>query len=97
MRGRHKAADEHRGQDGGADADDGGQVHSVPVAVEEDAGLSFDDGRTLVHTRPPIEGLFIIDYTANGDTYRTHYLHGEPPFKWADYLEWTKDLMERKK
>ncbi len=23
-------------------------------------------------------------------TFRTHYLHGEPPFKWSDYSEWMK-------
>jgi hypothetical protein len=28
----------------------------------------------------------------NGETFRTHYLHGEPPVKWADYVEWTKEL-----
>ena len=48
------------------------------------------------------QGLFIIDYTVDdgrnklrpsrGETYRTHYLHGEPPFKWSDYLKWTKEL-----
>ena len=34
------------------------------------------------------QGLFIIDYTVGGETFRTHYLHGEPPFKWSDYRAW---------
>ena len=38
------------------------------------------------------QGLFLIDYTADGESFRTHYLHGDPPFQWADYSEWTKDL-----
>jgi hypothetical protein len=42
--------------------------------------------------------MFLIDYTveggragarpSRGETLRTHYLHGEPPFKWADYAKW---------
>ena len=38
------------------------------------------------------QGVFIVDYTADGETFRTHYLHGEPPFAWGDYVKWTKDL-----
>ena len=38
------------------------------------------------------QGVFLIDYTAGGETFRTHYLHGEPPFKWDDYVKWTKSL-----
>lgn len=36
------------------------------------------------------QGLFRIEYTADGETFRTHYLHGEPPFAWADYCKWIK-------
>ena len=48
------------------------------------------------------QGLFLIDYTVRDvpagrarspsapQTFRTHYLHGEPPFKWSDYSEWMK-------
>ena len=39
------------------------------------------------------QGLFIIDYTVGGETFRTHYLHGEPPFKWADYTKWIKEFL----
>ena len=38
------------------------------------------------------QGVFLIDYTVGGETFRTHYLHGEPPFAWKDYLKWTRDL-----
>ncbi|MBR0506191.1 MAG: hypothetical protein IJJ84_12365, partial [Kiritimatiellae bacterium] len=44
------------------------------------------------------QGMFLIDYTVQEagraraprapQTYRTHYLHGEPPFKWSDYAKW---------
>ena len=46
------------------------------------------------------QGLFLIDYTVQDvpagraraprapQTFRTHYLHGEPPFKWSDYTKW---------
>ena len=34
------------------------------------------------------QGVFIIDYTGGGKAFRTHYLHGEPPFKWSDYRAW---------
>ena len=37
------------------------------------------------------QGLFRIAYTADGETFRTHYLHGEPPFRWSDYAAWTKE------
>ena len=38
------------------------------------------------------QGLFLIDYTVDGESFRTHYLHGDPPFRWADYAEWTKGI-----
>ena len=38
------------------------------------------------------QGLFVIDYTANGETCRTHYLHGEPPFAWSDYSRWMREV-----
>jgi beta-mannosidase len=38
------------------------------------------------------QGLFLIDCTAGGTSFHTHYLHGDPPFRWEDYVEWTKDL-----
>ena len=44
------------------------------------------------------QGMFLIDYTVQEagraraprapQTFRTHYLHGEPPFKWSDYAKW---------
>ena len=36
------------------------------------------------------QGLFRIEYSADGKSLRTHYLHGEPPFKWSDYAAWMK-------
>ena len=39
------------------------------------------------------QGMFIIDYTVDGKAFRTHYLHGEPPFRWADYTKWIKDSL----
>ena len=38
------------------------------------------------------QGMFIIDYTVGGKTYRTHYLHGEPPFAWSDYSRWMREV-----
>jgi beta-mannosidase len=54
---------------------------AAPNAVTDLAPVAWDG-----------QGLFIIGYTANGEMFRTHYLHGEPPFKWSDYAEWTKEL-----
>ena len=36
------------------------------------------------------QGLFKIEYTVGGQVFKTHYLHGEPPFAWADYQAWTR-------
>ena len=38
------------------------------------------------------QGLYRIDYTADGAAFRNHYLHGLPPFKWEDYAAWTADI-----
>ena len=29
------------------------------------------------------------------ETLRTHYLHGEPPFKWSDYRAWMSSFQSR--
>ena len=50
---------------------------AAPNAVTDLAPVAWDG-----------QGLFIIDYTVGGETFRTHYLHGEPPFKWSDYRAW---------
>ena len=39
------------------------------------------------------QGLFRIEYVVGNETFKTHYLHGEPPFAWTDYRAWTKDLI----
>ena len=36
------------------------------------------------------QGLIEISYTADGETHRSHFLYGEPPFKWAEVQAWTK-------
>ena len=40
------------------------------------------------------QGLYKIDYTADGSAFRNHYLHGLPPFKWEDYAAWTADIWQ---
>ena len=48
--------------------------YTVQCAAGRDAPPYQRDGRA----RPPDAP----------QTYRTHYLHGEPPFKWSDYRAW---------
>ena len=38
------------------------------------------------------QGLFRIVWTSDGGDGANHYLHGEPPFAWADYAKWTEGL-----
>jgi len=38
------------------------------------------------------QGLFRITWTSDAGDGANHYLHGEPPFTWADYSAWTADL-----
>ena len=56
---------------------------AAPNAVADLAPVTWDG-----------QGLFLIDYTADGESFRTHYLHGDPPFRWKDYETWTKDLFQ---
>ena len=37
------------------------------------------------------QGLIEIDYSADGETHRNHFLYGKPPFKWAEVKEWMKN------
>jgi hypothetical protein len=53
--------------------------YTVQCAAGRDAPPYQYDGRA----RPPDAP----------QTYRTHYLHGEPPFKWADYTKWIKESL----
>ncbi len=36
------------------------------------------------------QGLINIEYTADGETLRNHFLYGEPPFNWKNVKEWMK-------
>ena len=36
------------------------------------------------------QGLYRIEWTSSAGAGRNHYLHGEPPFAWADYCKWIK-------
>ena len=38
------------------------------------------------------QGLFRIVWTSDGGDGANHYLHGEPPFAWADYAKWNEGL-----
>ena len=38
----------------------------------------------------PVANVGGIEYTVGGQVFKTHYLHGEPPFAWADYQAWTR-------
>ena len=39
------------------------------------------------------QGLIEIEYSADGEKHRNHFLYGEPPFKWAEVKEWMKDTV----
>ena len=39
------------------------------------------------------QGLIEIEYSADGETHRNHFLYGEPPFTWAEVKEWMKDTV----
>ena len=69
------------------EAKDGKTVHEGefavgPNAMTELTRLAWDG-----------QGLFRIEYEVGGETFRTHYLHGEPPFDWSSYREWSRDLV----
>jgi hypothetical protein len=36
--------------------------------------------------------MWLIEWTANGKTYKNHYLAGPRPFKLDDYRRWLKSL-----
>jgi len=66
------------------EAKDGRTVHEGDFAVDANGlaaitKLAWND-----------QGLFRIEYKVGGKTYRTHYLHGLPPFRWDDYAAWMK-------
>jgi beta-mannosidase len=39
------------------------------------------------------QGLIEIEYSADGEKHRNHFLYGQPPFKWAEVKEWMKDTV----
>ena len=68
------------------------------VVLERDYEAASNAVTDLASVAWDGQGMFIIDYTVDdgragarssrGETFRTHYLHGEPPFKWSDYRSW---------
>ena len=38
------------------------------------------------------QGMFRIDYTVGDAALKARYLHGEPPFKWAEYKSWLETV-----
>ena len=42
------------------------------------------------------QGLLLIEFTVNGETFRNHYLTGEPHYDYKQVIEWFKkaDLLE---
>jgi len=43
------------------------------------------------------QGVVVIDAILDGRPFRNHFLHGEPPFKWADVETWLADAYGRDK
>jgi len=39
------------------------------------------------------QGLIEIEYKADGEAHRNHFLYGQPPFKWSEVKEWMKDTV----
>ena len=39
------------------------------------------------------QGLIEIEYSADGEKHRNHFLYGQPPFKWTEVKEWMKDTV----
>jgi len=62
---------------------------------------SFDipvNGKTVIGNilQPPMQSMWLIDYTIGEDKYSNHYLAGEAPFKLEDYQRWYKKLNIKK-
>ena len=70
------------------EAKDGKTVFDGPFEVAAN-GLA-----TLTKLAWDGQGLFRIEWTSDVGTGRNHYLHGLPPFQWADYCRWAKDLVD---
>lgn len=69
------------------EAKDGSVVHSGDFDMDAN-GL-----RELAKLTWKGQGLYRIAYTVDGQTFTTHYLHGEPPFSWSDYRAWTAGIL----
>ena len=66
---------------------------SGKVLLDRDYEVSANS-KTQIGTVPfSGQGLIEIEYQVEGKTYRNHFLHGEPPFKWAEVKEWMKDTV----
>ena len=68
------------------EAKDGATVFEGPFEV---AANAFAD---VVDLKWNGQGMYRIEWSSNACSGRNNYLHGKPPFRWADYKEWTKGL-----
>ena len=66
---------------------------SGQVLVDRDYEVAANS-KTQLGTIPfSGQGLIEIEYSADGETHRNHFLYGQPPFKWAEVKEWMKDTV----
>ena len=68
------------------------EVATGETVVEKDFSAPANGVLDLVPVTWSGQGMFVIDYTICGETFRTHYLHGEPPFAWSDYARWMREV-----
>ena len=77
------------------------EARTGQIVLERDYEAAANAVTDLASVTWDGQGMFVIEYTVDdgragarpsrGETFRTHYLHGEPPFKWADYAKWIKE------